>query len=65
MNTVEFKYAREQAGMEFFQKELNLTDVKITESKLSKNKDNGILWVKIGNDAQLQSLSSIARHSPG
>ena len=65
MNTDTFEYAREQAGNEFFQKELNITDIKITESKLSKNNKNGILWVKIGNNARLKSLSSIATISQG
>ena len=61
MNSNEFEYAREQAANEFFIKELNITDIKIMESKLSFNKDNSILWVKVGDNACLRALNSIAK----
>ena len=65
MNNCEFEYAREQATQEFFIKELNIDDIKIMESKLSSNKDNGILWVKIGDNNRLKALNMITRISKG
>lgn len=63
MNGDNFKSAREKAAQDFFTKELNLNDINITDSKLSYTKNNGILWVRIGNDARLSALNTIAKLS--
>ena len=65
MNGKEFEMARKTAAEEFLKIELKITDIEIKETKLSENKDAGILWVKVGNKARLTILSQIAKESIG
>ena len=65
MNENEYDEARAKAAAEFFSKEMNIFNVKIFSSKLSENKQHGILWVKVGESERLKILSTIARISIG
>ena len=65
MNGKDFEEARKIAAEDFLKIELNISDIKILESKLSENTESGILWVKVGNRERLQILSTIARLSIG
>ena len=60
-NTATFDYAREKAAVEFLNKELNMYDVAIEETKMSANSKNGIMWIKIGDINRIKVLSQIGK----
>ena len=64
-NTDAFDYARKAAATDFLNKELNLYDINIEETKLSNNSKSGIMWVKIGDRNRIKIMSQIGRLAKG
>lgn len=65
INLSRFDRARHNAAKEFFIKELDMNDIIIEETKISKNAKEGIMWAKVGDTNRNRIMAQIGKISKG